>query len=118
MNQTKFNTSTAQEEWQPPCLIVHDNSVDILILLIYIIFPALAIITSNALLLHRLLKKKQKTRADKIFIILSCSDIAVGLFSLPMISLELFSCAPNVFVAVFSSYLLWSFAVCFPFFFS
>ena len=120
MNQTKFNTSTAQEEWQPPCLIVHDNSVDLLILLIYIMFTALAIITSNALLLHRLLKKKQKTRADKMFIILSCSDTGVGLFSLPVISLELFSCAAtaDVFVAVFSSYLLWSFAVCFPFFFS
>ena len=88
MNQTKFNTTTDQEEWQPLCLIVHGNSVDILILLIYIIFTALAITTSNALLLHRLLKKKQKTRADKMFIILSCSDIAVGLFSLPVISLE------------------------------
>ena len=118
MNQTKFNTSTAQEEWQPPCLIVHHNSVDLLILLIYIIFTALVIITTNALLLHRLLTKKQKTRADKMFIILSCSDTGVGLFSLPVISLELFSCAANVFVAVFSSYLLWSFAVCFPFFFS
>ena len=118
MNQTKFNTTTDQEEWQPPCLIVHGNSVDILILLIYIIFTALAITTSNALLLHRLLKKKQKARADKMFIILSCSDIAVGLFSLPVISLEWFSCAANVFVAVFSSYLLWNFAVCFHFFFS
>ena len=88
MNQTKFNTTTDQEEWQPLCLIVHGNSVDILILLIYIIFTALAITTSNALLLHRLLKKKQKTRTDKMFIILSCSDIAVGLFSLPVISLE------------------------------
>ena len=117
MNQTKFSTTTDQEEWQPPCLIVHGNSVDILILLIYIIFTALAITTSNALLLHRLLKKKQK-RADKMFIILSCSDIAVGLFSLPVISLEWFSCAANVFVAVFSSYLIWNFAVCFPFFFS
>ena len=118
MNQTKFNTTTDQEEWQPPCLIVHGNSVDILILLIYIIFTALAIITSNALLLHRLLKKKQKTRADKMFIILSCSDIAVGLFSLPVISLKLFSCAANVFVAVFSSYALWNFAAYFPFIFS
>ena len=119
MNQTKFNnTTTAQEQWQPPCLIVHGNSVDLLILLIYIIFTALAITASNALLLHLLLKKKQKTRADKMFIILSCSDIAVGLFSLPVISLELFSCAANVFVAIFTSYLLWNFAVCFPFFFS
>ena len=119
MNQTKFNTTSAEEEWQPHCLIVHVNSVDLLILQTYIIFTALAIITSNALLLHRLLKKKkkQKTRADKIFIILSCSDIAVGLFSLPVISLELFSCVA-VFVAIFSSYLFWNFAVCFPFFFS
>ena len=118
MNQTKFNNTTAYEEWEPRCLIVQSNSVDLLILQIYIIFTALAIITSNALLLHRLLKKQRKTRADKIFTILSCSDIGVGLFSIPVISLELFSCAANVFGAIFPFYLLWNFAACFPFIFS
>ena len=120
MNQIKFNTTPAEEEWQPHSPIVHGNSVDLSILQIYIVFTALAIITSNALLLHRLLKKKkkQKTRADKIFIILFCSDIAVGLFSPPVISLELFWCAANVFVAIFSSYSFWNFVICFPFFFS
>ena len=58
----------------------------------YIIFTALVIITSNAVLLQKLLKKKQKTRADKIFIMLSCSDTGAGLFSIPMMSLELFTC--------------------------
>ena len=118
MNQTKFNNTTAYEEWEPRCLIVQSNSVDLLILQIYIIFTALAIITSNALLLHRLLEKQRKTRADKIFTILSCSDIGVGLFSIPVISLELFSCAAHVFGAIFPFYLLWNFAACFPFIFS
>ena len=118
MNQTKFNNTTAYEEWEPRCLIVQSNSVDLLILQIYIIFTALAIITSNALLLHRLLKKQRKTRADKIFTILSCSDIGVGLFSIPVISLELFSCASNVFGAKFPFYLLRNFAISFPFIFS
>ena len=57
-----------------------------------IIFTLLAIVISNVALLRKLLKKKQKTRADKIFIILSCSDIGVGLFSIPMMYLELFLC--------------------------
>ena len=68
---------------------MHNHSVDLLILQIYTIFTALAIVTSNAVLLYKLSKKKQKTRTDKIFIILSCSDIGVGSFSIPLISLQL-----------------------------
>lgn len=41
-------------------------------------------------MVYKLLKKKLKTRADKMFIILSCSDIGVGLSSVPMSSLPLF----------------------------
>ena len=78
MNQTKFNTTTAQETSHLTCLSFHNHSVDLLILQIYIIFIALAIITSNPILLYKLSKKKQKTRTDKIFITLSCSDIGVG----------------------------------------
>ena len=62
----------------------HLNTTDLLHVL------ALLIATSNGLLLYRLLKKRHKTRADKIFIILSCSDICVGLLSVPVNSLPLF----------------------------
>ena len=47
------------------------------------------IVVSNGLLLYKLLKKKQKTRVDKLFIILSASDICVGSISLPVSSLPL-----------------------------
>ena len=52
-------------------------------------FIILLIAVSNGLLLYALLKKKQKTRADKLFIILSASDICVGSISLPISSLSL-----------------------------
>ena len=77
----------------------------------YIIFAALVIITSNAVLLQKLLKKKQKTRADKIFIMLSCSDTGAGLFSIPMMSLELFTC--DLFGGGMLP-LLWYFLTLFP----
>ena len=65
-------------------------SIDILIFQIYYIFTATAIVASNGLLLYRLLKKRLKKRADKMFIILSCSGIGVGLSSVPASSLPLF----------------------------
>ena len=116
MNQTKINITTiAQKKLQTTCLIFRNYSFDLLILQIYIIFTALAIITSNVVLLHKLLKKKPKTRADKMFVILSCSDTGVGLFSIPMMSLELFTCD---FVAGRMLFLLLEFLIPFPFTFS
>ena len=88
MNKTKFNTTADQTT----CRSFQNYSVNLLILQMCIIFTLLAIVISNVALLRKLLKKKQKTRADKIFIILSCSDIGVGLFSIPMMYLELFLC--------------------------
>ena len=88
MNKTKFNTTTDQTT----CRSFQNYSVNLLILQMCIIFTLLAIVISNVALLRKLFKKKQKTRADKIFIILSCSDIGVGLFSIPMMYLELFLC--------------------------
>ena len=116
MNQTKINITTiAQKKLQTTCLIFRNYSFDLLILQIYIIFTALAIITSNVLLLYKLLTKKQKTRADKMFVILSCSDTDVGSFSIPMMSLELFTCD---FVAGRMLFLLLEFLIPFPFTFS
>ena len=112
MNQTKLNTTTAQKTLHLTCLILHNHFIDLLMIKIYIIFTALAIVTSNAVLLYKLSKKKQKTRTDKIFIILSCSDIGVGLFSIPVTSLELFICSHGFVGAMFS--LVWYFSAYFP----
>ena len=116
MNQTKFNVTIAQKQCQTYCLNFHSHSVHILILHIYYTSTALAVITLNSVLLNKILKRRQKTRADKIFIILSCSDIGVGLFSIPIISLELFKCDFGVAGSVFS--LVWYFSVFFPYSFS
>ena len=112
MNQTKFNTTTTQETLYVTCLGSHNHSVDLLILQIYVVFTALAIVTSNVVLLYRLSKKKQKMRADKIFIMLSCSDIGVGLFSIPVMSLELFICDHGY---VGMSSVVWDFSAHFPY---
>ena len=89
MNQTKPNSSVLPIKCQH-LEQLFQHSIDILILQIYYTFAALAIVASNGVLLHKLFKKRSKTRADKMFIILSCSDIGVGLLSVPMMSLPLF----------------------------
>ena len=90
MNQTRSNFF--HPLLKCPCLrlLFEYYYIDILILQIYYILTTIAIVTSNGLLLYKLLKKRLKTRADKMFIILSCSDIGVGLSSVPMSSLPLF----------------------------
>ena len=51
-----------------------------------------------------------------MFIILSCSDIGVGLFSIPVISLKLFICDHGFVGTMFN--LVWYFSVIFPYAFS
>ena len=118
MNQRKSNTSapTEQWQWQPSRLLFQNHSVDILTLQIYCIFTGLAIIISNCILLHKLFNKSTKTRADKVFIILSCSDTIVGLFSVPIISLPLF--IRDFDTLGFMMFLIWNFSAYFPYFFS
>lgn len=41
--------------------------------------------------------KRRKTRTDKIFIIFSGSDIGVGLFGIPMLSIPLFTWKVSAF---------------------
>ena len=86
MNQTKSNISTLLMNCPRLRRLFQHYSIDILILQICFIFTATAIVTSNGLLLSKLLKKRLKTRADKMLIILSCSDIVVGLSSVPVSS--------------------------------
>ena len=110
MNDTKSKNFAFSRKWQPSKL--HNHFADILVLQIYFIFTALAIVTSNGLLLHKLFKKRCKTRADKIFIILSCSDVGVGLFSIPITPIPLFSVSAYVYPS------LWIFSPYFPYGFS
>ena len=89
MNQTKSNVSTPLMKCQRLRRLFQHFSNDILILQIYYILTATAIVASNSLLLYKLLKRRLK-RADKMFIILTCSDIGVGLSSVLVSSSPLF----------------------------
>ena len=118
MNQRKTNTSAPRElrQWQTSQLLFQNHSVDVIILQIYYIFTGLTIIISNSILLHKLLIKSSKTRADKVFIILSCFNIIVGLFSVPIISLPLF--IRDFDTLGFMMFLIWTFSSYFPYCFS
>ena len=76
------------------CIILQfmfkDYHFDLLILQIFYIITSLVIVVSNALLLAKLIRKKVKSRADKLFTILSLSDSCVGLVSIPVLSVPLF----------------------------
>lgn len=67
-----------------------DYHFDLLILQVFYIITSLLIVVSNALLLTKLICKNVKSRADKLFIILSLSDVCVGLVSIPVLSFPLF----------------------------
>ena len=68
-------------------LLLKDYKTDILVLQIYYMSTALITVLSNGMLLHKLLRKTPKTRPDKLFIVMSCSDIGVGLFTVSILSL-------------------------------
>ena len=65
------------------------NTIFFLLAVFYYITGVVTVI-ANGLLLYRLLVKKQKRRTDKLLIILSLSDICVGLVSVPATSLPFF----------------------------
>ena len=90
MNHTELNLSISQTNCNYFLQLSQDHSIDILILRIYYPLTALVIVISNGLLLQTFSKKTTKTRADKMFIILSSSDFGVGLISVPVVSLMLF----------------------------
>ena len=58
------------------------------------VLTAILIVTANSRLLTKLLRKKKKVRADKLFVILCFSDIGIGAFSIPLQSVLLFT--PNL----------------------
>ena len=57
---------------------------------IFFLFTELAIKILNGILISEIFQKRCKTRANKIFILLSCCNISVGLFSVSIISIPLF----------------------------
>ena len=91
------------------------HGFDFTILLTLSVLTAILIVTANGCLLTKLLQKKNKLRADKLFVILCFSDIAIGAFSIPVQSVLLLS--PNLEL-VCSLHKLISFANSFPFSFS
>ena len=118
MNQTKADTSIPARQWQPLKSLFHNHPVDALMLQIYFIITALAITISNSALLGKLFRKGSKTRAHRIFIILSCSDIGVGIFSIPMVSIPLFKWKIKINALDYTHCFLWIFPACFPYSFS
>ena len=116
MNQTKVDTFTPSRQWQPLKSLFYNHPVDALMLQISFTITALAIAISNGTLMWKLFKKRRKTRADKIFIILSCSDIGVGIFSIPLVSAPLFKW--DVSALDYTYNFTWIFPACFPYGFS
>ena len=90
MNHTELNLSISQTNCNYFLQLSQDHFIGILILRIYYPLTALIIVISNGLLLQTFSKKTTKTRADKMFTILSSSDFGVGLISVPVVSLMLF----------------------------
>lgn len=89
MNHTELNLYISQTSCNYFLQLSQDHFIDILILRIYYPLTALVIVISNGLLLQTFSKKTTKTRADKMFIILSSSGFGVGLISVPVVSLML-----------------------------
>ena len=81
------NSSVAEIKCLALRILLKDYKTDILVLQIYYMSTALITVLSNGMLLHKLLRKTPKTRPDKLFIVMSCSDIGVGLFTIPVLSL-------------------------------
>lgn len=107
-----INSSYCYEIWE----YFNNPEIDLTILQVVYSLTSIMIITTNALLLRRLMfRRKQKTRADKLFIVLSLSDIGVGLFSIPLLSILLFSVNQTTVCLIFKPL---TFFVYFPFIFS
>ena len=83
-NKTKLNC-------QGLIFLFKNYDYDILILQIYYVMAALITITINLLFIKRLLKSKVQSRPNKLFFIMSLSDAGVGMFTIPVTSLPLFT---------------------------
>ena len=92
-----------------------DREYDIFLLAIFYYIIGVVTVIANGLLLYKLLEKKQKRRTDKLFIILSLSDICVGLVSVPVTSLPFFITDFEILCKLSPSLIFFSY---FPYIFS
>lgn len=74
----------------------HESGIDLTVLQIAFITTTFLILLSNGVLLRKLFLKNKKTRADILFIILSLSDMGVGAFTVPLLSLITFSLKQDI----------------------
>ena len=86
IRKTTSNSSECYKIWA----YFHKSGIDITVLQICIPLISFLILMANGVLLRRLVLKKEKTRPDKLFIILSLSDMGVGAFSAPSLSVLVF----------------------------
>lgn len=119
MNNTsnQYNISCQKSRYLNFLLIItKNNKNDILALQIFYIITSIVTVITNLVPLLKLWKKIIKSRPDKLFIIMSISDVCVGLFSIPMATLCLFI-KDKELLCKFSPVILF-FAYTFPYTFS
>ena len=85
------NSTACYKAWH-----FHESGIDLTVLQIAFVTTTFLILSSNGVLLRKLLLKNKKTRADILFIILSLSDMGVGAFTVPLLSLIAFSLKQDV----------------------
>lgn len=85
------NSTVCYKAWH-----FHESGIDLTVLQIAFVTTTFLILSSNGVLLRKLLLKNKKTRADILFIILSLSDMGVGAFTVPLLSLIAFSLKQDV----------------------
>lgn len=85
--ENESNSSVCYKAWQ----YFHEPGIDLTVLKMAFITTAVLILASNSTLLGKLLLKREKTRADKLFIMLSLSDMGIGACTIPLLLLLTFS---------------------------
>ena len=98
-----------------------DDTADYIVLKISVVVIAISNIIVNSLLIWKICTSKKRTRTNAMFLILSVSDLFVGLISLPMFSFTLFhlsnlplyidECNLNLFIMHLPLYCSWYWTV-------
>ena len=84
-------------------LLFEEWFFDLTILKVAYIYLPLIIIVTNSLLIYKLRNKEHLTRPDKLFLIISISDIFVG-FASVMVSLPLYQLNINILCKIFPAF--------------
>lgn len=89
MNYTNSSLVYTGKACQELTLYFKTFGIDIVFLRMAFVITALLIVSTNGVLITKLVKKKHKTRPDKLFMILTVTDLCTGLISIPIVSLPL-----------------------------